>query len=206
METLVSAQEGERYGFGRGRAHAAKVTQLTLKLWKLTAEEFGLGDGDRPPTGLAAGSILHDIGVSVVGKGGHHERSYLEILRASDLREVLGDEALQMAALVALHHRNKSGDPRTDPRVSDHWKREVARMAAILRIADALDRSLSQLVDDVGLRCVGGGAGGECELTVYYHLREPREELTKVAEKAELFESLFGVSIKPRAVYAELQN
>ncbi len=189
---------GERYVFGRGRGHAAKVTQLTLKLWKLTAEEFGLGDGDRPPASLAAGSILHDIGVSTPGPGGHHERSYREILASEELKLALGEEGRRLAALVALHHRSVT-DPRTDGRMPKRFRDLVMSMAAVLRIADALDRSLAQLVNDVDLRC----SGGECALTAYYSQEEPTIELERAGEKGKLLEEVFGVRLRLRSFRRE---
>jgi len=158
---------GERYGFGRGRGHAAKVTQLTLKLWKLAARELGVGPRE-PPAPLAAGAILHDVGVPVRGEGGHHVRGYREILKSGELRSALGERNLTLAALVALFHRKK-GDPRSDERVPDEWRDLVAKMAAVIRVADALDGTSCHLVDDVGLE----RRGDECVLIAYYRKREP---------------------------------
>ncbi len=186
---------GRKYNFGRGRKHAAKVAQLAMKLWKLTSRELGVKP-EMPPAPLTAGSILHDIGVCAAGEDRHHESSYREILESDELRSALGEVDLTLTALVALFHRKK-GDPRSDERVPDDWMDLVAKMAAVVRMADALDRTLCQLVDGVGLDC----RGGECVLTVYYSKREPEVELAKAREKSRLFEEVFGVRLSFRSAY-----
>jgi len=67
----------------------------------------------------------------------------------------------------------------------------VAHLAGILRIADGLDYSQEQVVTDV---CVKTGETGTIvEITA---AGNPRAELKRAAEKADLFESAFHARLR----------
>ena len=144
-EVLAVWRVGERYRWGarRGELHASYVTMFAVRLFEQLRDTLGLREEWLKP--LMVASLLHDIGTSI-DEINHNEHSYKIILGSSELN-VLGEDVKRIAALTALHHRKK-GDPRSDTRCKG-LEDTVARLAAILKVADALDRSLEQVVEDV---------------------------------------------------------
>ncbi len=129
--------------------HAEQVRELAVSLFDQLAELHGLGAEERVL--LEAAAILHDIGTFIAASG-HHKHSYY-LIRASDLVGLAADER-ELVGLVARYHR-RSHPKRTHPGF-DVLSREdrdvVLRLAAILRIADALDREHQARVARIDLR------------------------------------------------------
>jgi len=97
---------------------------------------------------LEAGALLHDIGFQI-GDARHHKSSY-EIIRERLGPPWAEGDAL-MAALVARYHR-KARPAAKHPGFGDlsgEDRATVSRLAAILRVADGLDRSHGANVRDV---------------------------------------------------------
>jgi exopolyphosphatase/guanosine-5'-triphosphate,3'-diphosphate pyrophosphatase len=123
-------------------AHARQVAMLALALFDATTELHGLGDADRELLEFAA--LLHDIGEHVASSGHHKHGAYL--VRNGQLRGFAPDEVELLAAVVRWHRR---GDPRVSdefPLLDAHAIERVRVLAAILRVADGLDRSRNQNV------------------------------------------------------------
>ena len=137
----------EKYDYGQGVGHASKVAQLALKLWRSLAPELSLPENTITP--LAVAAILHDIGRSIGDGREHHVKSCKAILASKELREVLSEKELMLAALLALYHRKEPSDPREDPKIPGKVAETLARLTGILRIADALDYTLNQAVKDI---------------------------------------------------------
>ena len=123
-------------------AHARRVAQLSLELFDVTAAILDLDDTDRELLEYAA--LLHDIGEHVASTGHHKHGAYL--IRNGQLRGFAPDEVELLAAIVRWHRRG-------DPRVSDEFPlldaaaiERVRALAAMLRIADGLDRGRNQNV------------------------------------------------------------
>jgi exopolyphosphatase / guanosine-5'-triphosphate,3'-diphosphate pyrophosphatase len=122
--------------------HARLVSMLALQLFDATRALTGLDDADRELLEFAA--LLHDVGEHVSSTGHHRHGAYL--VRNGQLRGFAPDEVEMLAAIVRWHRRG-------EPRVSDEFPLLDARaidrvraLAAILRVADGLDRSRSQTV------------------------------------------------------------
>lgn len=143
---------GERCGWGWGENHASKVAQLTLRLWEDLSRPLGLDL--RGARLLTVAGLLHDIGRGNEGEGENHAGASARlILESQELARVLEPGELEAAACIARHHRKK-GNPLEDP--SCPRDRQVALLAGILKIGDALDRSLDQSVMDVRASLDGG--------------------------------------------------
>ena len=192
---------GRKYNFGRGRGHAFKVRDLALKIFD-EAGRLGLHDmGFRERFWLEAAALLHDVGVSVGGE--HHESSRRLIISSSELREVLDSLDLEAIAWIAFFHRD---EPDPLEYLDSGWRRffeseyggAVVRLAAILRIADALDRSLLQLVNDVELE----RSGDRILLKVFSKEKIPRE-INRVREKAGLLERVFNIKLEERIFWVK---
>lgn len=119
-------------------SHARQVCRLALQLFELMEPLHSLGLEER--TILEAAALLHDIGWSISGTR-HHKHASRLILEHS-WETASPTQVLQIAAVARYHrkaHPRKSHSvfSRLDPSSRD----AVGRLAALLRVADGLDRS-----------------------------------------------------------------
>jgi exopolyphosphatase / guanosine-5'-triphosphate,3'-diphosphate pyrophosphatase len=128
--------------------HGKRVARLALMLFDATSLALELPENSRELLEYAA--LLHDIG-HAIDHDRHNRHSYYLVKNA----DLLGFEPveIEMIALALRAHRKQSAQ--LD---SPEWqalslgKRRVARgMAAILRVADALDRSHRGIVKNVAV-------------------------------------------------------
>ncbi|TAL34032.1 MAG: Ppx/GppA family phosphatase [Spirochaetes bacterium] len=137
---------GRRYLFDE--AHGAHVQRLALSLFDQASALHGLGHGERRM--LMAAALLHDVG-SFISFKGHHKHS-LYILSQSELPGFTDGEML-IVANIARYHRKSAPKERHElfMKLSLREREIVIKLAAILRIADALDREHNQHVREVVL-------------------------------------------------------
>ncbi|EYB68089.1 exopolyphosphatase [Deinococcus phoenicis] len=125
--------------FGANLAHARHVTALARDL--LTRlEEAGEASAPEARSLLTAAAGLHEVG-QIVAQSSHHKHgAYL--IRHAGLRGFSPRE-IELVAQLARYHR-KSGPKLSHPEyaaLSTPDRTLVARLAAVLRVADGLDRS-----------------------------------------------------------------
>lgn len=176
---------GLRYHWDQ--AHGELVQKLALRLFDDLKELHGLGR--RPRLLLRAAALLHDIG-DFVRYDGHHKHSHYLILH-SDIMGLSPDERA-IVANVARYHRKSSPDP-THPNFSELSKdarSTVRALAAILRIADALDREHAGKVKTVRAEL----DRSKLVLTVTGDDERELEEWT-VKAKSGLMREVFGVDV-----------
>ena len=171
--------------------HVLHVAALAAQLASLDLLTPPLEDTERRELELAA--LLHDIGWSVVeadGKGHHKESARL-------IREfpwvTLTADAMHRVALTARYHRKALPSNEHAPfmRLSEEDRQRVRRMAALLRIADALDRRHIQRVDRVSVQVIGD------ELTLLVHSTdEVGAECLAAENKADLLRELVSVPLR----------
>ena len=128
--------------------HVQHVSRLALQLFDGLATLHGLGERERLM--LEAAGHLHDIGhqFDYLGTGHHKESARLIRERAW---KSFGQLEVEIIAQVARYHR-KSMPELDHPEfraLSDWDRRIVQQLSALLRLADALDRSHIQLVQGV---------------------------------------------------------
>ena len=173
---------GDKYSIDRD--HAEHVSHLALRLFDRLKDLHRLSRRDRLLLHIAA--VLHDVG-TFVNQRSHHKHSYY-LVSASDIFGLRHDE-VELIANVARYHR------RSCPNQShDHYAQldrdsrvRVSKLAALLRIADALDRPhlgkvsrmRVELTDDE-LRLIPEGS---MDWTM---------ERKALVDKADLFENVFG--------------
>jgi len=176
---------GRKYHFDD--AHSLHVEQLSMMLFSQLRNFCGLRREYRLLLRIAA--ILHDIGIFVSSRS-HHKHSHYLVMQS----EILGISAenLEIIAQVCRYHR------RATPQVGhvDYWalpqasRVAVAKIAAILRIADALDRNHSQEI--VSLKAVPG----DDELVVEVKSRgDLLVDEWALDAKADLFREVFGLPV-----------
>jgi exopolyphosphatase / guanosine-5'-triphosphate,3'-diphosphate pyrophosphatase len=129
--------------------HGRQVAKLGLKLFDATAPVLGL-----PPQArelLEYSALLHDIG-HAIDHDWHHRHTYYLIKNA----ELFGfdPDEIEVLAQAARGHRKQA--PKLDSPDMNGLppaKRRIVRgLAAILRVADALDRSRLRVVKSIEVR------------------------------------------------------
>lgn len=170
--------------------HTLHVACLALSLFDDLHSWHGFGPSERLI--LEASATLHDIGWSQTQPdgAGHHKAS------ARMIREYpwpgLTRHSVELIAQIARYHRKSLPARDHEPYAAlDDWdRRRVSRLAAILRIADGLDRRHIQAVNQVALsrREAGwrGAVSGHGALEA---------EIEAAGRKADLLELEAGFSI-----------
>ena len=146
-QVLASAEAlGQKYRFDR--AHGRHVATLATKLFDDLRGEHRLSNRARLLLQVAA--LLHDVGVYVSLRGHHKHTLYLV---ASSQIFGLSDEETQVVANIARYHRR--GTPQdTHVRYIALDRRDrliVNKLAALLRVANALDAEHLQKVKELRL-------------------------------------------------------
>jgi exopolyphosphatase / guanosine-5'-triphosphate,3'-diphosphate pyrophosphatase len=188
VEVVLSSCRAMGRRFHYEADHAEAVLTLARHLFDQTRELHGLGG--RARILLEAAALLHDVGVAVNNDGHHKHSQYL--IEASELVG-LTEEERHFVALLARYHRK--GPPSRDHEEFEALRRRdrsmLERLAALLRLADALDRQHAAVVrgvivkireEDVELRPILAGEA-MTRLTL---------EAKAVEEKGALFAALFG--------------
>jgi exopolyphosphatase / guanosine-5'-triphosphate,3'-diphosphate pyrophosphatase len=146
-QVLASAESlGQRYRVDR--AHGRHVARLATRIFDDLGGEHGLTARERLLLQVAA--LLHDVGIYVSLRAHHKHSQY--ILAASQIFG-LSDDETAVVSNVARYHRR--GFPQRSHLAYISLDRQdritVAKLAAILRVANALDAEHAQKVDDVRL-------------------------------------------------------
>lgn len=177
---------GQKYFFERN--HAERVTAHALYLFDHLASEHGLDIHSRLLLEVAA--ILHDIGKYINVSGHHKHAEYIvqssEVfgLGMHDIRIISNVVRYHRKALPSRAHGNFTSLPRED-------RLTVMKLAALLRVADALDTSHTESVlsielekgpEEFVLRCRSHGS-----IAAEQH---------SLSIKGNLFEEVFGVGIR----------
>lgn len=125
--------------------HVQHVTRLALSLFDQLLELHGLGQRERLL--LEAAGCLHDIGHQFDHLGGGHHQVSARMIREHPWRNISRPEA-EVIAQVARYHRKAMPEMSDEEfRALPNWDRRIVqRLAALLRLADALDRNHLQLV------------------------------------------------------------
>jgi exopolyphosphatase/pppGpp-phosphohydrolase len=118
--------------------HAEKVARLTDGLFTLTLDFNGLQEADRVP--LVAGALLHDVG-QVVGEADHH-RHGAWLVGHDEALAAWPDAMRGDVAWLVLNHRKRR--VRAERGLDAQARDRLWRMAAVLRLADVLDRAHDQ--------------------------------------------------------------
>jgi exopolyphosphatase/guanosine-5'-triphosphate,3'-diphosphate pyrophosphatase len=178
---------GKRYGFDQ--AHGEIVASLAASLYDDMRAHHGFGERERLL--LRAAALLHDIG-DYVSYGGHHKHSYY-LIQHSDIMGLTPVERA-IVANIARYHRKSGPDP-SHPNFRDLDKESRAKvrgLAAILRIADALDREHLGKVKSVRAKIDAKAR----RLTLAVTGDEDRElEEWTVRAKAELLRDVFDLDV-----------
>jgi exopolyphosphatase / guanosine-5'-triphosphate,3'-diphosphate pyrophosphatase len=165
--------------------HVAKVRELALQMFDQLHALHGYGPWEREL--LAAAATLHDIGVEV-NYYEHHKHSAYIIL--SSVMPGYNHREIAIIALLARYHRKGAVDVQSFRRVlNGDDEQRVARLAAMLRLAEYFDRSKCQVVSN--LRCVVDGDVRIVAETV----GDATVEIWDANRRSGLFRKAFGVDL-----------
>lgn len=169
--------------------HARQVTDLALRLFDQTRRMHGLGIVEREH--LEAAGLLHEIGL-YLSHSQHHLHSYY-LIRNAELVGFTENEKEIIANIARYHRKSHPRSKHENFSLLDQDDRgAVLKLAAILRIADGLDRGHSSAVRD--LKFSRRGEKAVCQI-----LAAPRQkadlELWGADRKKQLFEEEFGVEL-----------
>jgi exopolyphosphatase/guanosine-5'-triphosphate,3'-diphosphate pyrophosphatase len=173
---------GERCGYSP--AHARHVAELALAIFDQTRAVHGLGDRERE--WLEYGALLHDAGVHISYER-HHRHSYY-LIKNGELRG-FDPQEIEIVALLARYHRQATPKKTHDGygMLKNRLRRTVKTLAAMLRLAEGLDRSHAQVItsldvvpraDEYLIRLKAGG-DAELELWAAHRHAAPLEDVLR---------------------------
>ncbi|TYC48923.1 HD domain-containing protein [Weissella muntiaci] len=192
-EVLVHAFELSRR-FQVEPKHQAAVLHFSEQLFDRMKAVHGLDKRSRLLLQVAA--LVHDVG-SYLNSYHHYENSETIIL--ADEIDGLTPLEMRMVALIAHYHSYETPGAALEnvTGLTESAQIKVIKLAALLRLADALDDSRLQKISKITVSM----KNEEIELTGYSHEKLYLEQWT-FEEKANLFEKIFGrqIILKRKAV------
>ncbi len=167
--------------------HFDHVALLADRLFEQTVPLHGLGDEDRQVLRYAA--LLHDIGEAIALRGHHKHSAYL--LENSEIRGFSPGE-MGMLCTLARFHKSRGISPDFAPyrALRADRRQAVELLLPLLQLADGLDRSRDQSVEELELE-IGDGV-----VDVRLHGADLHTSPGELLRKADLFERTYGVEVR----------
>jgi exopolyphosphatase/guanosine-5'-triphosphate,3'-diphosphate pyrophosphatase len=188
---------GRRFSYEEG--HARRVAHLAEKIYDTLFSPADNSNRHQRAL-LSAAALLHDIGYTIAHESHHKHSHYL--IKHSELTGFSESER-NVIANVARYHRGAPPKARHPDyaALSETDRATVCCLAAILRIAEALDRSHEGRVQDVELKREGQ--------IVRLQLRSAlncEKEVWAAARKVDMFEQAFNCKLRISSRRAKLQR
>ena|SRR6266849_980196 len=186
-QLLVGARSfGRRLEYDQ--QHAEHVRELSLLLFDQLQAVHHLPPQARVQ--LEAGALLHDVGHRVSHRGHHKHGEYLAL--NGDIPGLDGRDRNMVAAIVRYH--NRKTEPETHhpaySALNNTDKRIARRLASIVRIAEGLDHSHRQRVQNLH------ASFQRAAVTIQVDARgDAAEDLRDAERSANLFEKEFHVQL-----------
>jgi len=176
---------GRRFGYEE--AHARRITRFAEQIFDCLAGPHDLTRHER--TLLSAAALLHDVGYHI-GHESHHKHT-LYLIRSSELT-YFSESERQVIANVARYHSGAQPKQRHPDfaALGEQDQVTVRRLSAILRVADALDRSHDGRVKEISCAL----DGGKLRVEMQSALPCDREVLAAM-QKADLLRRVFGLRL-----------
>ena len=179
---------GRRFDFQE--KHARHVATLCRKLFSELQAEHQLEPKMELILYLAA--LLHEVGTYINARSNHKHAMY--VIRNSELFGLSRKDVL-LVALVARYHRRSSPQPQHDGYSAlDRADRvAVSKLAAILRLAIALDDSRSGRINDIHCR-----SDGKKLVVIAKGVEDVSVEQLALRQSGNLFEETYGLPVQLR--------
>ncbi|MDR3090886.1 MAG: HD domain-containing protein [Clostridiales bacterium] len=171
-------------------AHSALVEKFAVQIFDKLKKIHGMGK--REKLLLQTAAILHDVGKYVNIK--HHSFHSRNIICGCEIIGLNGLEKEIVAQICRYHSKTSPNEGHADyARLPVGYKVLVSKLAAILKLADALDRGHNQkfsgieaALNDDGL-VITVTTSKNIDLEIWYY-----------SEKSRLFEEVFGIKTAVR--------
>jgi exopolyphosphatase/guanosine-5'-triphosphate,3'-diphosphate pyrophosphatase len=168
-------------------SHCAKVAELSLSLYDQLAPLHLYGAWERELLGYAA--LIHDIGVQV-GYYDHHKHSAYLVFNAN-LLGFSHREVIILACLVRNHRKGQADLAEFGKILQPDDELRIARLSSILRIAEYLERSKSQVV-----RAVTVDPADDPLRIIVHADGDPTVEVWDANRRAGLMKKAFGRTVE----------
>ncbi len=186
---LISACRQIATRFKTDRKHSDWVEKAALKIFDATVKLHRLDRRHRLL--LQAASILQDCGM-YINMARHNVRSYYVIM-SIEMIGLSADEREVVAYTARFHHEAKLDEDAHYASLPEQEKIRIAKLAAILRLADALDSGHKQKITNIDL------LPAEDELVIAATTaKDITLEQWSVSRKGRLFSEVYGVAVKIR--------
>jgi len=163
--------------------HAEQTARLALIFFDAVS-----GDGKWPAKDreiLQYAALLHDVGYHISFAKHHRHTRYLILHSALD--GFSSDEITTMAWVASFHRREINRKNPEFLKLSEEKQNHVLRLAACLRVADALDSSHFAVIDDVKITV----RGNTLVVSLVAHA-DAKWELLEAEKRTDLFEKMWG--------------
>ncbi len=187
QEEIISSAQELAKKFKTDHKHAEHVAAFCQQIFRELSHLHGLEPKHELLLRVAA--ILHEVGMFVNARE-HHKHSMYLILN-TELFGISTEDRI-LVALLARYHRRYNPES-NHPHFSELTREErmiVFKLAAILRIADSLDRSHSQRIKTIHLRPLGNRL-----LIQTPGVEDTTIEQLAINSKCDLFREIFGLEV-----------
>ena len=168
--------------------HSLHVAKLASRIFDQTKPLHAL---EQQMTGLLeSAAVLHEAGLHVSDRA-HHKHSYY-LIRHADLRGFTDEEILIVANVARYYRKAPPDDSHANfSELTPTQRQDVEKLAAILRIAEALDRGHRGSVRDVAVRVRRDQA-----LFTVRTRSDASVEIASATKRAKYFANLFDVEVR----------
>lgn len=186
-EHLVAAASELAARYGMDEAYSKNTAALAVQIFDATRPLHRLDDRSRLLLEIA--SLVHDVGAHISVRSRHRHSFY--ILRNADWSGLTVRER-EIVAQIARYHRGKvpTGLAEEGVNLDRSERMQVSTLAAILRVAYALDVERSQRIKRVKCRISKNVFRIETEV------QDVALERWSMARKSGLFKSVFGLEVQ----------
>jgi exopolyphosphatase/guanosine-5'-triphosphate,3'-diphosphate pyrophosphatase len=171
--------------------HAEHIAGLAHQLLE-ALPGAGLPEPDEPEL-VEAAALLHDVGMAVDYADHHKHSSYL--ILGSGLPGFTPREVALIALMARYHRKGTPSLGALAPLCREGDEQLVLRGAALLRIAEQLERNRDQVVRAARLRRPAGGGGNVVELELDA-IGDDTVARWGAERQGELFERAFGAPLR----------
>jgi len=166
--------------------HSEAVDQFAISIFNKTKEIHGLTDRDRVLLRLAA--ILHDCG-KYINLENHHLHAYY-LIKSLEIFG-LSENDMEIISNIAKYHSHylPSSQDEEFMRLSERNRLIIAKLVAILRISDALDRGHKQKITIQSVKLK------DRELIIKVQAKDHVNlEVWSFKRKSQFFQTVFGIT------------
>jgi exopolyphosphatase / guanosine-5'-triphosphate,3'-diphosphate pyrophosphatase len=184
--------------FGGDGVHEAQVAALALQLFDGLSELHHFEPGERDV--LFAAALLHDVGRAISPSAHHKHGAY--VVRNAGLPGWRAEELELIAALVRYHRKSLPKPSHPEWAAADpETRRKIVGLAALLRVADGLDRRRLGVVFELDVTVEPNGV-----VLRLHAAQDVAPEIEAAEFKSDMFERAFGLrpryEVAPRDAYS----